>query len=116
MYRRENVTLTKVVGTDNRADILAKHASAQVLEIHLQGRGHHIRKDRHSTMPTIAVKGTSARADQWNCLAPLPMECIVFFLGDTLNLKTATAQRYGNCELEYRKALPWYKRAPRNSR
>jgi len=37
------VTLTKVAGTDNLADILTKHASAKVLEGHLKGLDHHIR-------------------------------------------------------------------------
>ena len=50
------IMLTNVVGTDKRAGILTKHASAKVLEGHLQGLDHHIRKVRHSMMPTISVK------------------------------------------------------------
>ena len=57
------ITLTKVVGTENHADILTKHASARVLEGHLHGLDHHVRNDRHSMMPTISVKGTSAREE-----------------------------------------------------
>ena len=58
-----NITLTTVTETKNYADILTKHASARVLEGHWQGLDHHIRKDRHSMMPTISVKGTSAREE-----------------------------------------------------
>ena len=57
------VTLTKVAGTDNQANILTKHASAKVLEGHLQGLDHRIKKDRHSMMPTMSVKGTPAREE-----------------------------------------------------
>ena len=55
------IVLSKVAVVHNRADILTKHASARVLEGHLQGLYHHIRQDRHHMMPTISVKGTSAR-------------------------------------------------------
>ena len=57
------IALTKVAGTDNHVDTLTKHASARVLEGHLKGLDHHVRKDRHSMMPTLSVKGTSAREE-----------------------------------------------------
>ena len=57
------IVLSKVAGTDNRADILTKHVSARALEGHLQGLHHHIRKDRHHMMPPLSAKGTSARED-----------------------------------------------------
>jgi len=52
------ITLTKIAGTDNCADILTKHASAKILEGHLRILDHRIREGRHVMMPSISLRGT----------------------------------------------------------
>ena len=51
------ITLTKIAGTDNCADILTKHASAKILEGHLRILDHRIREGRHVMMPSISLRG-----------------------------------------------------------
>jgi hypothetical protein len=51
------ITLTKIAGTDNCADILTKHASAKILEGHLRRLDHRIREGRHVMMPSISLRG-----------------------------------------------------------
>ena len=52
------MTLTKIAGTDNCADILTKHASEKVLDGHLKRLDHRIREVRHVMMPSISLRGS----------------------------------------------------------
>jgi hypothetical protein len=52
------ITLTKIAGTDNCADILTKHAASKVLEGHLTRLDHNIREGRHAMMPSISLRGS----------------------------------------------------------
>ena len=51
------VTLIKILGSGNQADILTKHVSAPILANHIQHLGFRISVDRHHIMPSMSSMG-----------------------------------------------------------